>query len=83
MAFSKKKKKLLRRKEKPFLVKVMCEFNVILDGKTLFKDVVYAKNEKGQVTVKNVFGEKMEFDDCQIIEVDVNATRLILQSTKD
>ena len=83
MAFSKKRKSYYEERKKPFLVKVMCEFNVILDGKTLFKDVVYAKNEKGQVTVKNVFGEKMEFDDCQIIEVDVNATRLILQSTKD
>ena len=60
----------------------MCEFNVILDGKTLFKDVVYAKAEAGTVVVKNVLGEKREFPNCQITEVDVNSTRLILTATK-
>ena len=56
----------------------MCEFNVILNGKTLFKDVVYAKTEGNNVTVKNVLGEAKEFKNCKIIEVDVNSTRLVL-----
>jgi predicted RNA-binding protein len=56
----------------------MCEFNVILNGKTQFKDVVYAKAEKDNVIVKNVLGEAKEFKKCKIIEVDVNATRLVL-----
>jgi predicted RNA-binding protein len=60
----------------------MCEFNVILDGKTLFKDVVYAKMDKGNVTVKSILGEAKEFKDCKIVEVDVNATRLVLASNK-
>jgi predicted RNA-binding protein len=60
----------------------MCEFNVILNGKTLFKDVVYAKTEGSSVTVKNVLGETKEFQDCEITEIDVNSTRLVLTALK-
>jgi len=56
----------------------MCEFNVILNGKTLFKDVVYAKTEGNNVIAKSVLGEAKEFKNCKIIEVDVNSTRLVL-----
>jgi len=58
----------------------MCEFNVILNGKTVFKDVVYAKMESNKVIVKDVLGESKEFKNCKIIEVDVNSTRLVLSS---
>jgi predicted RNA-binding protein len=60
----------------------MCEFNVILDGKTQFKDVIYAKVEGDNVTVKNILGEAKEFKGCKIVEVDVNSTRLVLASIK-
>jgi predicted RNA-binding protein len=60
----------------------MCEFNVILKGKTVFKDVVYAKADGNNVTVKTVIGEAKEFKNCKITEVDVNSTRLVLTSTK-
>ena len=60
----------------------MCEFNVILNGKTQFKDVVYAKVEGNNVTVKNILGEAKEFKNCKITEVDVNATRLVLATLK-
>ena len=60
----------------------MCEFNVILNGKIQFKDVVYAKADKGNVIVKSILGEAKEFKDCRIIEVDVNATRLVLAAAK-
>jgi predicted RNA-binding protein len=56
----------------------MCEFNVILNGKTQFNDVVYVKVEGNNVTVKNILGEAKEFKNCKITEVDVNATRLVL-----
>jgi len=59
----------------------MCEFNIILNGKTVFKDVVYAKTEGNKVTVKTIIGESKEFKNCKIVEVDVNATRLVLSST--
>ncbi|MEM3050472.1 MAG: CooT family nickel-binding protein [Candidatus Bathyarchaeia archaeon] len=58
----------------------MCEFNVILNEKILFKDVVYAKAEGTTVTVKSVLGETKEFKNCKIVEVDVNSTRLVLAS---
>jgi predicted RNA-binding protein len=56
----------------------MCEFNVILDGKTLFRDVIYVKVEGDNVTVRNILGESKEFKGCKIMEVDVNYTRLVL-----
>jgi predicted RNA-binding protein len=56
----------------------MCEFDVILNGKTVFKDVVYAKTDNNNVTVKGVLGETKEFENCKITEVDVNSTRLVL-----
>jgi predicted RNA-binding protein len=60
----------------------MCEFNVILNGKTQFKEAVYAKVEGNNVTVKNILGEAKEFKNCKITEVDVNATRLVLATLK-
>ena len=56
----------------------MCEFNVILNGETVFKDVVYAKNEGNNVVVKSVLGETREFNNCKIAEVNVNTTKLFL-----
>ncbi len=56
----------------------MCEFKVILDGKEVWDDVVYAKAEGGKVTVKDVSGQAKEFKNCKIVEVDVNTTRLVL-----
>ena len=60
----------------------MCEFNVILNGETLFKDVVYAKTEGDNVIVKNVLGETKEFKNCKITEVNVNTTKLFLTAVK-
>ena len=60
----------------------MCEFNVVVNGKTQYKDVIYAKVQGGNVLVKNVLGESKEFSNCVITEVDVNSTKLILTGTK-
>ena len=60
----------------------MCEFNVILNGKIQFKDVIYAKVEGGNVTVKNIMGETKEFKGYSIVEVDVPNTRLVLSALK-
>ncbi|MGD0494490.1 MAG: CooT family nickel-binding protein [Candidatus Bathyarchaeia archaeon] len=56
----------------------MCEFTVILDGKEVFKDVVYAKMEGGKVILRDVLGESLQFGNCRITEVDVTSTRLVL-----
>ena len=58
----------------------MCEFNVILNGKIQFKDVIYAKVEGNNVVVKNILGEAKEFENCKIIEVDVNFARLVVSA---
>jgi predicted RNA-binding protein len=58
----------------------MCEFNIILNGKTVFKDVVYAKVESNKVIVKDVLGKSKEFKNSKIVEVDVNSTRMVLSS---
>ncbi len=56
----------------------MCEFNVILNGKIQFKDVIYAKAEGANLVAKNILGEAKEFKNCKVIEVDVNSARLVL-----
>lgn len=61
----------------------MCEFNIILNGETVFKDVVYAKTEKTSVIVKDVLGASKEFLKCKIVEVDVTSTRLVLSSVQE
>jgi predicted RNA-binding protein len=59
----------------------MCEFKVILDGKIVFKDVVYAKMESNRIILRDVLGDLREFKKCKIVEVDVNSTRLVLSSS--
>jgi predicted RNA-binding protein len=60
----------------------MCEFKVILEGNTVFKDAVYAKVVGSNVIVKDILGDLEELNNCRIIEVDVNAQRLILSPIK-
>jgi predicted RNA-binding protein len=60
---------------------IMCEFNVILDGKTVFKEAVYAKMESNKIILRDILGESKEFKNCKIVEVDVNSTRLVLSSS--
>jgi len=60
----------------------MCEFTVILDGEIVFRDAIYAKMKSNNVVVKDVLGESKEFENCKIVEVDVNSTRLVLSSIK-
>jgi predicted RNA-binding protein len=60
----------------------MCEFKVILEGNTVFKDAVYAKVDGINVIVKDILGDLEEFNNCRIIEINVNAQRLILSRIK-
>ena len=56
----------------------MCEFNIILDDKIQFRDVIYTKVEGDNVIVKNIIGESKEFKGYRIVEVDVPNTRLVV-----
>jgi len=55
---------------------------VILEANTVFKDAVYAKVDGANVIVKDILGDLEEFNNCRIIEVNVNAQRLILSRIK-
>ena len=56
----------------------MCEFNVIVDGKIEFKDVIYSKVAGDTIIVKNIMGQEKEFNGYKIVEIDVPNTRLVL-----
>jgi len=60
----------------------MCEFNVILDGRTVFGDVIYAKVDGSTVIVKNILGAAQEYKNVKIAEVDVATARFVLESVK-
>ena len=58
----------------------MCEFNVFVDGKVQFRDVIYSKVDGEKIVVKNIMGEAKEFDGYKIVEIDVPNTRLVLST---
>ncbi|MGD8505348.1 MAG: CooT family nickel-binding protein [Candidatus Bathyarchaeota archaeon] len=60
----------------------MCEFAVLKKGKVVFEDAVYAKSDRGQVTVRDVLGVSETFKNCMIEEVDVRSEQLVLVSAK-
>ncbi len=58
----------------------MCEFNVIVDGKIEFKDVIYSKVDGDTIVVKNIMGQEKQFNGYKIVEIDVPNTRLVLSA---
>ena len=61
----------------------MCEFEVFLDGTKVFEDAVYVKSSGETTILKNILGETKVVEKCQIIEVDVQRTKLILTSLSE
>ena len=57
----------------------MCEFKVFLDGEKIMEDVIFAKVDKGKVSVIDVIGETKVFEGVDIVEVNVPSTRLVLK----
>ena len=60
----------------------MCEFSVLLEEKIVFKDAIYAKVDGSKVIVKDVLGDSRVFENCKILEIDVNSERLVLSPTE-
>jgi len=60
----------------------MCEFEALVGSEVVFKDVVYAKAEGGEVILKDVLGESKVFKRHKIVEVDVTSERLMLAPSK-
>jgi len=56
----------------------MCEFKVILDGRVVAEDIIYAREEGSSVVLRSVIGEEKRMEGCRIIEVDSVHERLVL-----
>ncbi len=61
----------------------MCEFIVLVEDEVVFEDAVYAKVEGNRVILRDILGNSKALENCKIVEVDVNSTRLVLSSTLD
>ena len=59
----------------------MCEFDVLVKGRIVFKDAIYAKADGNKVILKDVLGVSKVFEDCKIVEINVNSERLVLSSS--
>lgn len=59
----------------------MCEFDVLVKGEIVFKDAIYTKADGNKVILKDVLGISKVFEDCKIVEIDVNSERLVLSSS--
>jgi len=59
----------------------MCEFKVYLGGERVMEDVIYAEASDDGVTVRDIVGESRTFRGVVIAEVNVPATRLVLERT--
>jgi predicted RNA-binding protein len=56
----------------------MCEFKVMLDGKEVFKDAVYALDDGQHVLVRDILGQSMEFPGNRVAEISVQREELTL-----
>ena len=56
----------------------MCELKVIVKGKVVFENVVYAKAVGNQVVLKDILGKTMEFKNHTITEVNITKESLVL-----
>lgn len=59
----------------------MCEFDVLVKGEIVFKDAIYVKVDGNKVIIKDALGVPKVFEDCKIVEIDVNSERLTLSSS--
>jgi predicted RNA-binding protein len=57
---------------------LMCEFKVFLDGEKVAEDIVYAKIEGDQVTIRDILGRFTVFESTSLDELNVMTTRLLL-----
>jgi len=56
----------------------MCEFKVILDGRVVAEDIIYAREEGSSVILRSIIGEEKRVEGCRIIEVDSAHEKLVL-----
>ncbi|MBI2936606.1 MAG: CooT family nickel-binding protein [Thaumarchaeota archaeon] len=64
----------------------MCEFKVFVKKRrgnveVVAEDIVYAKAEGSSIILKDVLGNSVKVENAAVLEVDVEAERLILAET--
>lgn len=57
----------------------MCEFKVLLEGREIMRDVIYAQQKGDDVIIKDIIGKEVLVEEAKIIEVNVFSTKLILE----
>ncbi len=57
----------------------MCEFKVYLDGEKVMEDVVFAQWDGKDVIIRDIIGKSKSFTGARIVEVNVMATRLVIE----
>jgi len=57
----------------------MCEFKVLLEGKEIIKDVIYARQHECGIILRDIIGDEMRVENAEIIEVNVLSTELVLR----
>ena len=58
----------------------MCELKVIIENEVKFENMIYAKFIANKVIVSDILGKSREFENCQILEVNIGKEQLILSS---
>lgn len=56
----------------------MCEYKVYLEGELVFEDVIYARDLGGRILLRNVAGLTKVVENCRILEVNVEETKILL-----
>jgi len=56
----------------------VCEFKVLLGGRVVAEDVVYAREEGEAVVLRSIIGQEVRVENCRIVEVDSVRERLVL-----
>ena len=60
----------------------MCEFKIMLNGKKVFEDAIYVRENNDCLLFRNVLGQTMELRGCHIVEVDVEKEELEIVQNK-
>ena len=58
----------------------MCELKVMIKGKVVFENEIYAKNVEDRVVLKDILGKTMEFKNHAVTEVNITKESLTLTS---
>ena len=60
----------------------MCELKVVVNGKQVFENAIYAKLNSNNVVIQDIMGKTMEFKNHTITEVNITKEQLTLSPLK-